>query len=508
MTSVAAAVALDARTQWRYGIVAVAAVLAAGWTVALLVIPAGAARAVGPYVLFLDTATFGVFFLAALMLYERTEGALSSLAVSPLRPVAYVTAKLTTLTAIAVAAAIPITVAATRDELGAAARTLYLVVLGVALSSVFFLAMSLFLVIPHRTMTGFLVAAPWPMVPLLLAPLLHLTGLVTTPALFAIPTVGGAELVRVGFDPAAVSWPPGGPRVAAGYLATSAALLLVAARRRYLAGFDSGPPAEPVPSAARSGATTIRRPLFVPNLAALTHLDLRNLRHDALLLVALAGPLLLAVGLRLGFPAASELVADKYGVELVPYRPVVLAALVLLHVPMMLGMVASLLLIDDIDDRHLTALRVTPLTPPRYAAYRLGSAAVISLGSLAVCLPLSGLAASVSAGTLAVAAVLASSQAALVVLAVAGFAGNKVEALALLKLVGGLMIAAPVAAWWTDGFAWWALGLLPPAWPARALWAQSAPELAVVGLAGTALTAIAGVVLARRAFGRLSQPAN
>ncbi len=508
MSSVAAAVALDLRTQWRYGIVAVAAALTAGWTLLLLLIPAAAARALGPYVLFLDTATFGVFFLAALMLYERTEGVLSSLAVSPLRPVAYVTSKFATLTGVAAAAAIPVTVAATRDAVGAAPRSLGYALLGVALCSLFFLAMSLFLVIPYRTITGFLVTAPWPMVPFLLAPLLHFAGLVNTSALFAVPTVGGAELVRAAFDPGAVSWPPGGPAVAAAYLAAAVALLLAGARRRYLASLGSGPPVDPVQSTTRNGTTLIHRSRIAPNLLALVRLDLRNLRHDPLLLVALAGPVLLAVALRLGYPAASELIVERFGVDLAPYRPVILAALVLLHVPMMLGMVASLLLLDDIDDRHLPALRVTPQPAHQYAVYRLASAAVLSLAALAVCLPLSGLAGGVSVGTLAVGAVLASAQSALVVLAVAGFARNKVEGLAMLKLLGGVMIAVPVAAWWTGGVAWWALGLLPPAWPARALWADSGAELAVAALAGTAVVAVAGVLLARQASRRLAELVN
>lgn len=518
MSGVGAAAALDLRAQWRYGIAAVAGVLAAGWTVALLVIPAGAARTVGPYVLFLDTATFGVFFLAALMLYERTEGVLSSLAASPLRPGAYVTAKFATLTAVAAAAALPITVAAGRDDLGAAPATVGRVLLGVVLCSVFFLAMALVLVIPHRTMAGFLAVAPWPMVPFLLAPLLHLTALVDSPALFAVPTVGGAELMRAGLEPAAAAWPPGGPAAAASYLAAATAVLLIAARRRYFADLGSAPPRsgpgsgpgsgrprQPGPAALRTAPPRTHHSRFASSVAAIARLDLRNLRSDALLLVALAGPLLLALALRLGYPAASDLVADRFGVELAPYRPVVLAALVLLHVPMMLGMVTSLLLLDDIDDRHLHALRVTPLTPQRYAAYRLGGAAVLSLGSLVVCLPLSGLAGGAAAGTLMVAAVLAAAQAALVVLAVAGFAGNKVEGLALLKLIGGVMVAVPVAAWWTDGATWWLLGLLPPAWPARALWAQSSPELMAAALAGAAVTAAAGVVLARRAAHRLAR---
>ncbi|MFW6204072.1 MAG: hypothetical protein ACOC96_03825, partial [Actinomycetota bacterium] len=359
MSGVAAAAALDLRAQWRYGIAVVAGVLAAGWTVALLVIPAGAARTVGPYVLFLDTATFGVFFLAALMLYERTEGVLSSLAASPLRPGAYVTAKFATLTAVAAAAALPIAVAAGRDDLGAAPATVGRVLLGVVLCSVFFLAMALVLVIPHRTMAGFLAVAPWPMVPFLLAPLLHLTALVDSPVLFAVPTVGGAELMRAGLDPAATAWPPGGPPAAASYLAAATGVLLIAAHRRYLADSGSAPPGSGRArrlEAASSRTAQARPPRFAPRVAAIARLDLRNLRSDALLLVALAGPLLLALALRLGYPAASDLIADRFGVELAPYRPVVLAALVLLHVPMMLGMVTSLLLLDDIDDRHLHAL--------------------------------------------------------------------------------------------------------------------------------------------------------
>lgn len=528
MSRMAAAVALDLRTQWRYGIVAVAAVLTAGWTAALLVIPVGTAPTVAAYILFLDTATFGVFFLAALMLYERTEGALVSLAASPLRPAQYVAAKFGTLTAIGIAAALPITVAAIRNDLDAAPRTLGYTVLGVALCSLFFLALSLYLVIPHRTMTGFLAVAPWPMVPFLLAPLLQLTGLVSAPLLFAVPTVGGVELIRAGLEPAAASWPPGGPVVAAIYLAASTALVLVGAHRRYLADLGAGAPAVPgeVSSGAdtRDGAATNRprgttttvtpalptnrpmphRPKLVASVTAVTKLDLHNLRGDALLLVALSGPLLLAVALRVGYPATTELVADRFGVDLAPYRPVVLAALVLLHVPMMLGMVASMLLLDDIDERHLHALRVTPLTLQRYATYRLASAAGLALGSLAVCLPLSGLAGGFAPGPLVLAAVLASAQAGLVVLAVAGFAGNKVEGLALLKLIGGVMVAVPVAAWWTDGVAWWVLGLLPPAWPARALWAQSASDLMVAAVAGAVVTGAAGILLARRAGRRLA----
>ena len=513
------AVAMDLRTQWRYGIIAVAGVLTAGWTAALLVIPADVARTAGPYLLFLDTATFGVFFIAALVLFERTEGALSSLVASPLRTGEYLAAKLATLTALVVAAALPITLAATRDDLASAPPALGRVIPAVALVSLFFLAVSLYLVVPHRTLTGFLTVAPWPMVPFLLPPLLHLAGLVTSPVLYAIPTVGAVDLIRSGLEPAAVGWPAWGPVAAAGYLAGWAALVLAAARRRFRGGLGSGPPRGPAASrrtdrnnpkvAASTGPRTERaarrRPAAVANAIALARLDLRNVRNDRLLILALGGPVLLAIALRLGYPGLAGLVSDRFGLDLAAYRPVLLAALVLLHVPMMLGMVGSLLLLDDLDERHLHALRATPTTLLRYGVYRLGGVAVLSACSLAVGLPLSGLATGYGAAPLMVSVVLAAAQSVLVLLVVAAFVGNKVEGLAVLKLTGGVLIAVPVAAWWTDGTAGWVLGLLPPAWPARALWAGSASDLVTAGLLGVAVTAAAGWLLARRALRRFAE---
>jgi fluoroquinolone transport system permease protein len=527
VTRLRAAAAIDLRSQWRYGILAVAGVLTAAWTSVLLVMPAAAARAVAPYLLFVDTATFGVFFIAALVLFERTEGALASLVASPLRTGEYLAAKLTTLTAIVAVAALPITMAAARAEPATVLRALGYVTLGVTLASLLFLALSLYLVAPHRTLTGFLARAPWPMIPFLLVPLLHLADLITSPLWYAVPTVGAAELLRAGLDPAAVTWPAWAPVAAAGYLAASAALVLVLAGRRLrrdLSGgtaprpapvrhpSDRGRAADRRPNAVRAvpSGSAVRRdrrrpPAVVTTVAGMARLDLRNVRGDGLLIVSLAAPLLLAVALRLGYPGLVALADDRFGLDLAPFRPVAVAALVLLHVPLMAGMMASLLLLDDLDERHLNPLRVTPLTVRRYAAYRLGITIAVSLGSLAACLPLSGLATGYGTDRLLVATLLAAAQAGLVLLAVGAFAANKVEGLAMLKLLGAVLMAAPLAAWWvTDGWPGWIIGLLPPVWPARALWAGSGSELLTAALVGAVVTVAAGGLLARRAAQRLA----
>ncbi|BCB74906.1 hypothetical protein Pflav_013160 [Phytohabitans flavus] len=76
---------LEWRLELRAQIPAVAAVVCVMWTVAVAVVPASAAGRLGTGVLLLDTATFGGFFVPALFLGERADGALAALLVSPLR---------------------------------------------------------------------------------------------------------------------------------------------------------------------------------------------------------------------------------------------------------------------------------------------------------------------------------------------------------------------------------------------------------------------------------------
>lgn len=77
--------ALELRLESRYRIHVVAAVLAGSWTAILLVVPARAARVITPYVLFIDTATVGVFLLAGMVLLERSERTLAAMLTTPLR---------------------------------------------------------------------------------------------------------------------------------------------------------------------------------------------------------------------------------------------------------------------------------------------------------------------------------------------------------------------------------------------------------------------------------------
>lgn len=486
MNRLTAAVALELRVELRYRIALVAGVMTVGWTLALLAMPAWLARGIGPFVLLVDTATFGTLFIAALFLFERGEGALAALSVSPLRFHEYLGVKVAALTAVSVASAIPIGLAAARGSasLGAA-------LLAVALVSVFILTLSFALVVRHRSLTGFLTVAPLPLAPLLAAPLLHLAGFAEHPALYLVPTTGAVDLIRLGVDPSAVT-SPGWAVAVLGYLVLAIAAAAFAAKRSFEQEFSK--PSH-IPAGRR--ARTMRRPKGW--LAALAQIDVRTTVRSSLPLLVLAAPVLLAVALRFGYPPLVDYVRSQSGLDLAQYQPIALASLVVLHVALIIGMVGALVTLDHIDDRTLLVLRASPVPLPHYLAYRAISVAGVALIALVVTVPMSGLVAWDATPALLPALVLAAAQAPLVTLATVAFAGNKVEGVAMLKVLGAVLTGIAPVMFWLPGPAGWPLMALPPYWAVEVLWRSTITGL----LTGAVITSLALGLLARRALNRL-----
>lgn len=481
-----AALGLEWTVEWRYRIPAVALVVTVVWTLALLAMPVWVARGVGPVVLTIDTATFGSFFIAALVLFERGEGALAALTVSPLRFGEYLGAKVAILTGLSVVSAVPIALAA-----GHRPTSLGPILLGVVLLSVLFLVLDFALVVRQRSLTGFLTVAPFVLVPFIAAPLAHLTGVLDHPLLYVVPTTGAVDVIRADIDPVRTV-------AALGYLAVSIAAATWFARRRFTRERAGGNrPAREHRHHTRH--RTRHRAQSRPRgwLTALVDIDRRTTLRSALLTVVLTGPILLAVALRLGYPPLAAYVHNRFALDLTPYQPVLLASLVVLHVPLIIGMVGALLLLDDIDDRTVLILRVSPVTVPRYLAYRTIAVGTVAALVLTITVPLSGLAPDLLSVLPALA--LAAAQAPLITLATTAVAGNKVEGLAWLKILGLIPTGIAPAMWWLPDQAHWPLRALPHYWTVEALWSPGPLGL----LTGAALTALTATLLARRTLRRL-----
>jgi fluoroquinolone transport system permease protein len=517
-----AATALESRVGLRYGVVPVAASLGLVWTVVLLAVPTEAAGTVASYLLFLDTAGFGALFAAALLLFERTEGTRSALTVTPLRAGEGVAARLAVLTALTLLIAVPMLAAALRGRFADLARALPPVLAGVALTCLLLLTVCLAVGARSRDLSGFLLAAPLTVAPLVLVPLVHVGGILEHPLLYAVPTTAGADLIRLGAAPGSPDASPTALAAGTVYaLAWAAAGVVAASRavgrgaapapRRHASGRgadgrgtnDRGAAGAALPVTGSARPVTGRGGL--PAIVRFARVDLFGTGRDPLLLLMLGAPVLLALVIRLVFPAASEFVLGSHGFDLAPHTPVVLAALVLLHVPMMFGVVGGLRAVEDSDENVLLVLRASPVSVPAYLGYRTALVTALSLAGLAAALPLSGLMSSGWSAPVAAALVLAALQAPLLTASMTALSANKVEALVVVKGVGALLVLTPVAAWVLP--APWNLLLLPlpPAWPVLALPGYDAGPLGPWPcLAGGVLVAAAALAfLLRRTVRRI-----
>jgi hypothetical protein len=201
------------------------------------------------------------------------------------------------------------------------------------------------------------------------------------------------------------------------------------------------------------------------------------------------------LALRLGVPPLAGRVERTHGVDATAYLPVLALLAIVLHVPVIAGMVGALVVLDDHDDRALAAIRVSPLGVGRYLVYRLVQVTVFAVVGLAVAAPLSG---QVPAAAWA-ACVLAVLLAPAFTLAVLAVAGSRAQGIAAVKALG-VVYYAPLAVWWLPGVASWPFALLPGFWVVRA-WDGPQPGLLVGGVACAAAWL---VVLHRAARRRLS----
>jgi len=104
----AATLRTDARLQLRYGFYAVGVFMAAIWIAILSQLPKDAVRTAIPAFLFLNGNVTTFFFVAGLVLYEKREGVLEALVVTPLRAGEYLVSKLVTLTILAAVEALAV----------------------------------------------------------------------------------------------------------------------------------------------------------------------------------------------------------------------------------------------------------------------------------------------------------------------------------------------------------------------------------------------------------------
>ncbi len=197
--------------------------------------------------------------------------------------------------------------------------------------------------------------------------------------------------------------------------------------------------------------------------------DLSNLRRDPLLIYLALVPWLMVLLVRFATPGLTVWLRQVYDIDLVPYHDLIVSFFFIMEIPMIIGVVMGLLLLDERDDGILTALGVTPASGGQFLGYRLSLMIGLSTVHVLICTPLTGLISPAALPRLIPIAVLCSLFAPLLALVMAAFAGNKLEGLALMKAFGVLLVG-PVAAYFIHSDWQLILGLMPSYWWARAYW--------------------------------------
>ena len=205
-------------------------------------------------------------------------------------------------------------------------------------------------------------------------------------------------------------------------------------------------------------------------LGAFARNDARNLTRDAFLAYLLGMPYVLVLAGRWLIPVLTAWLQARFAYDIVPLYPLLLGFMFILQGPLMFGVVIGLMMLDERDEDTLTALRVTPFPLTHYALYRLALAAALGTAFVLVATPLTGVMPPTVWPALAPIGLLSGLLGAASALALATFAGNKVEGIALMKGIG-LFLVGPLAAYFAPAPLGLLAGLLPSYWPVKAFWA-------------------------------------
>ena len=174
------------------------------------------------------------------------------------------------------------------------------------------------------------------------------------------------------------------------------------------------------------------------NITKLLKNDLKNIMREPIFLILFISPILMVLLLKFAFPIFNGLLNNFIVFDLYSIFPQI-SFMFLLLIPMLCGMIWSLLLVDDKDNRIMDVISVTPLGKNGYINTKLLSSIFITfiLASLMYFVMNYNLSFSIKDLFLII---LLSTQSIYLVILVANFASNKVEAMTFSKIFSFIYI--------------------------------------------------------------------
>jgi fluoroquinolone transport system permease protein len=203
---------------------------------------------------------------------------------------------------------------------------------------------------------------------------------------------------------------------------------------------------------------------------ALARNDLRGTYRDPLLVGLVMAPVIWTTGTALVVPRLTGTVAVRYNFDLVPYYPLAITALLLLTSIIVTGGLAAFLVLDEMDAGTLTALRATPVSLTTFLGYRATCVVFVTTVYVVTTMHFSGLLSPGLLPALIPNGMVARLSAVVTLLLIVAVASNKIQGIAMVRLLGIIIAGMPCIGWFVDSGWNLAFGVLPPYWAAKAFW--------------------------------------
>lgn len=482
----------DVRLQHRHGFYAVYALLSVVFVLGLQTIGPGLRSDAAVLLVVAEPTLLGFYFIAAMVLFEKDAGVLDALVVSPLGGRGYLASKVCTLSLLAVLVA---TVVAVLGHGGA--TRLWVLVVGVALAAPLFVLLGFVAVARFDSVNAYFISAVgWGTV--LFLPLFGYVGLVETDLFYVLPAQPVLLLVEGGFRPLTRLELGYG----IGYLLLGNAVAYAWARRSFrrhvVRGSHVAWTARPTVTSRSERADGSRRrtDAFHSPVVGLIRTDVRNWVRDPMMAIAALGPLVLAVVIRFGAPAVTELASSVVALE--PYYPVIAGSLAVVG-PTIYGFVVGMVVLEDRERGVLAAYRTSPLSDRGYLLYRATTAFVLTFLATVPALAVGGIH-PVSPAVLLASAFVGALGGPVLVFTFATLASNTIEGVALSKIVNVAMFTPAVVIAVAAGPAQYLAGVLPSFWPVKVYVAGGTGAMGwpLFVLVGSIVHVLAFAVVARR----------
>ncbi|MBI9050721.1 MAG: hypothetical protein JEZ00_14970 [Anaerolineaceae bacterium] len=234
-------------------------------------------------------------------------------------------------------------------------------------------------------------------------------------------------------------------------------------------------------------------------------IDSKYIRRDDINLMLIIAPFLLALAVRWLLPYLLEGIGTLVDFNLLPYLTPIMGYVIIILMPLFIGMITGLILLDQKDDRSMLGLQVSPVKMIDYLSYRLATPMLLSLGMTLLVYPLSGLQ-PIGFWSLFFGALLAMPLAPLFALTFAIFAENKIQGLVLMKGSGGILLL-PIVAYFLPGIWKAIIAIIPTFWSGQFYWLtiEQKPSRWIIWFAGMLIQILLIILLQKLWFKRMHQ---